>query len=72
MAVRIDNVLVVNETGKALFVEFLDSGRELWVPKAALDASSKVRNTTMSGRGPGTLIVRSWFARAEGLSGEET
>jgi hypothetical protein len=67
MAVSIQNVLVVNETGKALLVELLDTGREMWVPKSAIDKDSLIKNTTPSGRGPAPMLLRTWFAKAEGL-----
>ena len=68
MAHEVEDVLCINETDRAILVELCSDGsREVWVPKSVIDDDSEVFDSTPSGRGPGTLVVRSWFAEKEGL-----
>ena len=61
--IRIDNVLVVRETAKALLVRLAD-GEERWVPQSQIDDDSEVYGDGDEG----TLIISEWWASKEGIS----
>lgn len=65
---EIEGALAVNETPRALCVELSD-GKQVWVPRSVIVKASQVKDCTPSGRGPGTLVVKTWYARKEGLCG---
>lgn len=65
---EVDDALCINETPAALLIELCsDGGREVWVPKSVIDSASEVWGSEPKNRGPGVLIVRTWFAEKEGL-----
>ena len=64
--VSIDRACVLRETLKAVFVEIVDENgeyRRTWIPKSVITDDSDVHSLDDEG----TLVVKAWFARKEGL-----
>jgi hypothetical protein len=55
---------VVAETDKAILVRSNDLDKDTWVPKSVIDDDSEVYERDTDG----TLIVKGWWARKEGLA----
>ena len=56
--------LVVGETEKAIKVRIPGHG-DKWIPKSAVADESEI--WSLKNKGPGTLIVRDWYAESENL-----
>jgi hypothetical protein len=61
----VGDAIVLRSTVKALLVELVDHGRELWVPKSVLHEDSAVYDDGENSQGE--LVLVAWFARKEGL-----
>jgi hypothetical protein len=64
MACRIDDVICVKSTEKAILVDV--AGEEFWIPQSQVTEDSEVWQEGDEG----TLVVTDWIAREKGLSDE--
>ncbi len=63
--VSVEDVSVVKATERALLVSH--AGEETWVPKSVVHDDSEVYDDSSDGKGPGTLVLKRWWARDNGF-----
>lgn len=63
---KIEDARVVCETPKAIRVNVPLLGRDVWIPKSVIHKTSTISGDEDGIRGPGDLIVETWFVEQRG------
>lgn len=62
---EIEGAVCVGHTDKALLIRAPEFSGDTWIPKSVVTEDSEVYGPSFDAAGPGTLIVKGWYAEKE-------